>query len=504
VFATNQSNELRLSYRRNVGIKLKENLILLSRLNAIFATMKLTCWGAAGTVTGSMHLLELPNGKNILIDCGLNYENKNELVENNLHFPFPPKKIHAVILTHAHVDHCGNLPNLVRQGFEGPIFCTAATKELTYHLLEDSLSIQIMDSQKKQMTRKGKKVVKKPSKPLLYQYKHLHQTMALVREVEFHIPVSLFSDTQFTFYHAGHILGAASVFMETVEGNTKKTIGFTGDLGNYKSKLVRDPEPMPSPDFLVSESTYGGRYHSADNDPKDVLLHHIQKTCVGLSGKLIIPAFSVGRTQAIIFTLHQLYAEGKLPPIKIYSDSPLAIKTTGLYSQYINLLDQETQDFYKQHGEIFNFPNLYSLANKAHSEYISTDYEPCVIISAAGMVEGGRIQEHVKNNISNAFSTILIAGFCAEGTFGHQLLQGRQTVFINHKERRVMASIQKTDAFSAHPDHLGLLNYLKLTCGSITKKIFLVHADPFSSAALKQGIDFTQVEIASKGITYDL
>jgi metallo-beta-lactamase family protein len=175
-----------------------------------------------------------------------------------------------------------------------------------------------------------------------------------------------------------------------------------------------------------------------------------------------------------------------------------------LYSQYINLLDQETQDFYKQHGEIFNFPNLFSLANKAHSEYISTDYEPCVIISAAGMVEGGRIQEHVKNNISNAFSTILIAGFCAEGTFGHQLLQGRQTVFINHKERRVMASIQKTDAFSAHPDHLGLLNYLKLTCGSITKKIFLVHADPFSSAALKQGIDFTQVEIASKGITYDL
>jgi metallo-beta-lactamase family protein len=466
--------------------------------------MKLTSWGAAGTVTGSMHVLELESGYRILVDCGLNYEDRLHFVENNLNFPFNPKDIDLVILTHAHVDHCGNLPNLVRQGFSGQIICTESTKDLSWYLLEDSLKIQIAQAEKLATPiRKHKKGKKKASKPkqirLLYHYKHIKDTLDQIMTMGYREPRQLTEFLSVEFYQAGHILGAASVRLSVTENNKTLSLGFTGDLGNYNSKLVVDPQAMSNLDFLVCESTYGGRWHKEERPATDVLYQYIQDTCVNLSGKLVIPAFSVGRTQAIIFTLHQLYRENRLPNIKIYTDSPLAIKSTGLYSEFASELNEEAKLFVRQHGSLFQFDQLQTLTEKGHSEYVSVSPEPSVIISAAGMVEGGRIQEHIRNNISFPFSTILIAGFCAEGTFGHKLLQGQKTVIINGKEKEVYAKIARTDVFSAHPDHNGLMKYIEECGGEKLKKLILVHADPPSALALKKEFPDQHCLIAEKG-----
>lgn len=469
--------------------------------------MKLTCWGAAGTVTGSMHLLQTDSGRKLLIDCGIYYEKNRDIRENNARFPFNPAEIDAVILTHAHIDHCGNLPNLVRQGFKGPIYCTPATQSLTYHLLEDSLHIQLRSAEKElERVKKNKKGGKKKGNDpgLLYYYKDIKQTMEQILTLSYGQEQTLLDAVSLTFYNAGHILGAASIRLKIKDTNREMSIGFTGDLGNYNSKLMVDPVNMPPCDYLISEATYGGRFHTPDNDPCEILLEHIQKTCVGLSGKLIIPAFSVGRTQAILFALHQLYERGVLPPIPIYTDSPLAIKTTELYGDYAQDLNEEAQLFLRNTKDLFRFEHLHTITNPKHSELVSAGYEPCVIVSAAGMVEGGRIQAHIRNSISNPFSTILIAGYCADGTLGHLLLQGLSKVIINKKERSVMAQIRRTDAFSAHPDHNGLLRYLDHATNEQTKGVFLVHADPFSSAALQAAFTKVPVTVAEKAKEYFL
>jgi metallo-beta-lactamase family protein len=466
--------------------------------------MKLTSWGAAGNVTGSMHVLELESGFRILVDCGLNYEDRLRFVDNNLNFPFNPEDIDLVILTHAHVDHCGNLPNLVRQGFTGKIICTESTKDLCWYLLEDSLKVQIIHAEKLATpVRKHKKGKKKTSKPkqirLLYHYKHIKDTLEQMMTIDFREPKQLTDFLSVELYQAGHILGAASAKLTITENNKTVNLGFTGDLGNYNSKLVVDPQPMPGLDYLVCESTYGGRWHGEERLATDVLYDYIQETCVKLNGKLVIPAFSVGRTQAIIFTLHQLYRENRLPNIKIYTDSPLAIKSTGLYTEFLDELNEEAKHFARQHGNLFQFDQLHTLSEKGHSEYISVSPEPSVIISAAGMLEGGRIQEHIRNNISFPFSTILIAGFCADGTFGNKLLQGQKTVTINGKEKEVYAKIARTDVFSAHPDHNGLMKYIENSGGNKLKKLILVHADAPSALALKKEFPDQLCLIAERG-----
>jgi len=471
--------------------------------------MKLTFWGAARQVTGSMHLLTLDNGFTILVDCGLNYENKKEFEQNNRNFPFLPESIDLVILTHAHIDHSGNLPNLIKQGYVGQILCTDASVDLTKNLLLDSLNVQMIESNKKRNIRKkGTKKVKfnrnesSNYDQLLYNRKHVETVVDALVGMPFRKIIEINEDINIEFFEAGHILGAASVKFTIKENDTTKTIGFTGDLGNYNSQLVKDPQPMLGLDYLVSESTYGGRLHQDVADAEDILLNYITNTCVKYNGKLVIPAFSVGRTQSIIFAFHQLAVKGLLPDIKIFTDSPLAIRTTRLYDQYLSSLNDDAQTFYKQHGSLFAFNQLHSIEDSKESEIISTSPEPLVIISAAGMVEGGRIQEHVRNNIGNPFSTILIAGYCAEGTLGHDLLQGRPTVNINKKERQVYAKIARTDAFSAHPDQNGLMRYFESINYKELKKLFLVHGDEKSMEALKTHINLPTVEMPMEGETY--
>lgn len=474
--------------------------------------MKLTCWGAARQVTGSMHLLETGSGFRILIDCGLDYEKRNEFEDRNAKFPFDPASVNAVILTHAHIDHCGNLPNLFKQGFHGPVFCTSPTMALSGFLLQDSLNIQKAESRKKMQAannrlRSNKKFTGKTkyySPETLYSKKHIDEFIDAVHNVNFNSPVKITENIQIEFFEAGHILGAASVKFTIKEDDKTRVIGFTGDLGNYDSKLVPDPAPMPGLEYLISEGTYGGRKHESTGKAEEELIHHIMKTCVEKNGKLVIPAFSVGRTQAILFTLNQLYQQKALPEIKVFTDSPLAIKSTNIYQQNLSFLNEEARVFTERYHQTFSFPYLQVVEDERESEYISTLPEPAIIVSAAGMVEGGRIQMHVRNNIGNPNSTILIAGFCAEGTLGHRLLQGQDFVEIKHKKHPARAEVYKTDAFSAHPDNIGLLKYFRATHHTGLKKIFLVHGEEQQLENLASTIDFCATEIPTKGITIEL
>jgi metallo-beta-lactamase family protein len=457
--------------------------------------MKLTFYGAAKQVTGSMHLITLESGFQVLIDCGLDYENRMDFDANNRNFPFLPETIDLLILTHAHIDHSGNIPNLVRQGFCGAIICSEPTVELSHNLLNDSLNVQLIEGRKSKGKKNHKKSFKKQDQvPTLYQKAHIEQSVSAMLGLGFNQPYKVNDELTIELFEAGHILGAASVKLSINENNETKYMGFTGDLGNYGSKLMKDPTPMKGLDYLITESTYGGRLHTQDKIAEDVLLNYIKNTCEKFGGKLVIPAFSVGRTQAILFTLKQLYTKGLLPPkVKIYTDSPLAIKTSRMYEKFKKYLNDEAQFFINQHGDLFGFENLYVIENSKDSELMSLLPEPAVIVSAAGMVEGGRIQDHIRNHISDAYSTILIAGFCAEGTFGHELLMGKPTVRINFKEKDVHAQIARTDVFSAHPDQNGLLRYLNEVDFKSIKKIFLVHGDLSSMTKFKETIPHPSV-----------
>jgi metallo-beta-lactamase family protein len=472
--------------------------------------MKITFWGAAQQVTGSMHLVELESGTRILIDCGLDYEKRKEFEVMNATFPFTASDIDILILTHAHIDHSGNVPNLIKQGFAGHIVCSAPTLELSQYLLLDSLNIQLMDIRKrrKQYYRnKKKKSVKGPMPQALYSKRHVEDMMDMAVVLNPGQVWDFGDDLSLSFSAAGHILGAMSVTLKIKENGEFKHLGFTGDLGNYHSKLVPDPIPMKGLDYLVSESTYGGRKHATDSrNAEEILLEYITDTCVNRKGKLVIPAFSVGRTQAILFTIHQLYKEGKMPQIKVFTDSPLAIKSTRIYQHNIEYLNQEAKDFQQKHGSLFNFPLLHVVEDERESEYLSVLPEPCVIVSAAGMVEGGRIQMHVRNNIASDKNSILIAGFCAEGTLGDRLLKGQGFVEINRKERPVHAKIGRTDVFSAHPDHPQLLSYFDATrkIGDL-KKLFLVHGEENQMKLLAEDIKGIQeVYTPMKGQSFHL
>lgn len=440
-----------------------------------------------------MHLLELDNGYRVLIDCGLDYEQQREFHRGaKVQFPFDPSSIDLVILTHAHVDHSGNLPTLVRQGFGGKIICTPPTAELTSFLLLDSLKIMEMELRRKEGNRKkGKKPNKLAS---IYGYKDLEEAMDRVITLHFNKDFEVNSSLKIRFQEAGHILGAASAKLTITENGKTRVIGFTGDLGNYESKLMKDPTPFQGIDYLVTESTYGGRVHQAKRTPEEELLHYIEATCVRQPGRLVIPAFSVGRTQAIIFALHELYVQGRLPQIRYFVDSPLAIRTTDVYAKFSQYMNEESQRFMRKNGSLFEFEFMDYITDKRDSEHLQDHYEPCVIISAAGMVEGGRIQEHVRNNIGNGYCTILIAGFCADGTLGHRLLNGQGHIHINGREYPVFAQVYKTDAFSAHPDHFGLKRFIQESGGEKLKGIFLVHGEESSMMSLESDLSLNGYE----------
>ncbi len=434
--------------------------------------MKLTIHGAARQVTGSMHLLEVGQYK-ILIDCGLDYE-KDRSVQSNEDFPFDPATIDVVVLTHAHIDHSGNLPTLVRLGFDGQILCTPPTADLTELLLLDSVSIFMRKAQKGQKHRKGK--FNTGAQPL-YLQKHVMDTVERFITIGFNRPFRVNGDIELTFVPVGHLLGAAAAILKINDNGAEKSIAFTGDIGRKNYPVLDDPQQLPPVDYLVTEATYGGRYHTKDKSVEQTLIETIEKCCIKEQGRLIIPAFSIGRTQSLVYSLNKIFSDGLLPPVKIFVDSPLATRSTEVFRKYHNLVNREAQEFYQKRGDEFEFDNLTYVENLKDSRQVSNYFEPCIIISSAGMLDGGRIQDHLFYNIQNYYCTILFIGYCAKGTLGHRLLRGDPIVHIKDRDLAVYATIKQTDVLSAHGDHEDLLNMVKQLDKPRLKNIFLVHGE---------------------------
>jgi metallo-beta-lactamase family protein len=476
--------------------------------------MQLTFWGAARQVTGSMYLLELQDGYKILIDCGLDMEKerKNTPVSypdrpSYSVFPFEPSEINLLLLTHAHIDHSGNIPNLFREGFEGQVLCTSPTLELTKILLHDSALIH----QKKLNNYHRNKGKTKKSKLNLPANTHEWYVERHVKEaVEQFVPLSF--DNKFrvkkglsiTFVPAGHLLGAAHIVVEVEENGNKKTIGFSGDIGRKNYPLLTDPQPLPQVDYLLCETTYGSRKHISVKQAEQTLSEIIEKTCVDIPGRLIIPAFSVGRTQALLYTLHKLSVAQKLPPIKVFSDSPLAFQSTKVYEKYAKQLNQEAKTFKEHHEVLFDFDNLVYVEDLKTSKAIANYQQPCIIISASGMMEGGRVQHHIATNLQNPYCTILMVGYSAEGTIGHDLLTGKKEIRIGDQLLPVLANVMNTDVFSGHGDQDDLLAFVKQQDKDKINTIFLVHGEHQSMLDFKELLtqhQYQQIEIPEKGQT---
>jgi metallo-beta-lactamase family protein len=465
--------------------------------------MKLTIHGAARQVTGSMHLLEVDQYK-ILVDCGLDYE-KDRSIQSNENFPFDPAEIDVVILTHAHIDHSGNLPTLVRMGFAGQILCTPATADLTELLLLDSVSIfmnKIHKSSKHNRKRRGGGDGQQP----LYLQKHVMDTVDRFVTIGFNRPFRINGDIQLTFVPVGHLLGAAAAVLKINDQGEEKTIAFTGDIGRKNYPVLNDPEELPEVDYLVCESTYGGRHHTKGKSVEEALIETIETACIKEQGRLIIPAFSIGRTQSLVFSLNKIFSEGLLPPVKVFVDSPMAVSATEIFRKHHNLVNSEARHFYDVQGDEFEFDNLSYTQTLQDSRQVSNYFEPCIIISSAGMLEGGRIQDHLYNNIQNYYCTILFIGYCAKGTLGHRLLRGDPIVHIKDRELAVYATIKQTDVLSAHGDHEDLMNIARHQDKTKLKNIFLVHGEDASMQALADGLEeegYT-VTIPEKEINYIL
>jgi metallo-beta-lactamase family protein len=433
--------------------------------------MRIHFHGATRTTTGSMYLLEV-NGQRLLLECGLYQGRREESITRNCCFPFDPKTVDAAILSHAHIDHCGNFPNLCKQGFTGNIYSTFATRDLASIMLEDSASIQEADAQF--VSKKRAKQGKPPVQPL-YSATDAERAIRQFVAINYDRPMPVADGVTVTFKDAGHILGSAQVVLDVREGGRKFRWLFSGDIGRPGQDILRDAQPVENVDFLQIESTYGNRVHSSPVDARGELLGLVAET-VQRGGKVIIPAFSVGRTQQIVYALNQLTDAGKLPAVPIYVDSPLSTNATEIFRLHPECFDEATYAFLREKGNPFGMANLTYIRDVAQSRTLNELKEPAVIISASGMAEAGRVLHHLKNHGTDPANLILFVGFCAEHTLGAQILAGRSPVNIFGEPHTIRARVAKIDAFSGHADQQELSAYVKSLSGHI-KKTFVVHGE---------------------------
>jgi metallo-beta-lactamase family protein len=428
--------------------------------------------GAARTVTGSMHLISV-NGTKILLDCGLFQGKRSEAYERNRKFPFEPSKIDAVILSHAHIDHAGNLPNLVKNGFTGPIYATEATRDLCNIMLYDSAYIQQRDIEyvNKKHQKKNEPLVQP-----MYDIVDVTTAMSQFVSISYQKKIQVVSGIGATFLDAGHILGSAVTLLEIEEKGNRKTIGFTGDLGRKNAPIIKDPQPIGSVDVLISESTYGGKLHDPIDGMKDSLCQIIKRTAER-GGKVIVPSFSVGRTQEIVYLLSELFDEGRLPVIPIYVDSPLAVNATDIFRSHTECFDEETLAHIHANEDPFGFDRLIYVRSVDESKKLNSLKSSCVIISASGMCEGGRIVHHLANNIENPKNTILIIGFQAEHTLGRRLVEKQPEINIFGEIHKLNAEVVVLNSFSAHAGQDELVQYITAADQGQLKKVFLVHGE---------------------------
>jgi len=444
--------------------------------------MRLTFLGAARTVTGSMHLLEANGAR--LLDCGLFQGRRKESYERNRTFPFDPASIDAVILSHAHIDHSGNIPNLVKQGFRGPIWCTPASRDLCAAMLRDSGHIHEQDVYylNKQRQRKGLP----PVEPL-YTRSDADACLPSFVTIGYERTFPVAPGVRLTFVDAGHILGSAITLLDVEEQGQQQRLIFSGDLGRPGLAILRDPTPVSEADVLITESTYGNRLHGTPRQAQQTLRTVINDT-YRRRGKVIIPAFAVGRTQELVYALHRLADLRKIPDLPIFVDSPLAVNVTEIFRLHTECFDEEAREFIN--GDVqrnpFGFRRLRYIRETEDSKALNFLRESAVIISASGMCEAGRILHHLKNNIEDQANTILFVGFQAEHTLGRRILDGEERVRIFGEEYRVRADVQRIDGYSAHADQAELLSWVEGFDRQRLRTAFLVHGEEEASFVLAE------------------
>ncbi|MBM3834444.1 MAG: MBL fold metallo-hydrolase [Verrucomicrobia bacterium] len=427
-----------------------------------------------------MYLMEV-NGQRLLMECGLFQGKRSESIERNRNLPFDAARIDAVILSHAHIDHCGNLPTLCRQGFSGNIYCTFATRDLASIMLEDSAEIQRADAE--YVSKKRAKQNLPPVEPL-YSPTDAEKAVRQFVTLSYDRPILVADGVTVTFRDAGHILGSAQAVLDIREGTRRFRYLFTGDIGRGNDDILRDPEPVEDVDFLQIESTYGGREHSAKSSALVEVARLVQET-LAKRGKVIIPAFSVGRTQQIVYTIHQLTRNGQLPQAPIFVDSPLSVSATEVYRLHPECFNERIYKFLREKANPFGMENLTYIRELAHSMKLNDLKDPAIIISASGMCEAGRIRHHLKNHIGVPNNLVLFIGYCAEHTLGAQILSGLPVVNIFGEPHAVRAKIASIDSFSGHADKNELKCYVERLSGSL-QKISVIHGEESQALAFAE------------------
>ena len=461
--------------------------------------MKLKFCGAAGTTTGSQHLLEV-NGRRILLDCGLYQGSRKRAYEVNCCFPhFDPKSVDIVILSHAHIDHSGNLPNLTKSGFSGNVYATHATRDLCQIMLADSARIQESDIDwlNKHRRREGLGEVTP-----LYNEQDAERCLRQFVTLGYDRPLQICDGVSLTFVDAGHILGSAQVLLEVkdqADGLTKRFL-FSGDVGRGGNEVLRDPVAAHDIDFLLMESTYGGREHEAPPGFGNHFAEIIRKAAAR-GGKILIPAFAVERTQQVLYVLNELFAANAIPDLRVYVDSPMAVSATEIYRLHPDAFNDEVYQALFEKQNPFGFENLTLVRSVNGSKALNDIDGAAIIISASGMCEAGRILHHLKNNISDPKTTVLFVGYCAENTLGRRIRDGEREVPILGGRYKVRACIEKVDSFSGHADHTELLDYFNRTTGP-KSRVWLDHGETDAATTLQKalaGIHNGPVEVGELG-----
>ncbi len=445
--------------------------------------MQVQFCGATRTTTGSMFLLEV-NQQRILLECGLYQGRRSEANDRNKNFPFDPAKIDVAVLSHTHIDHCGNFPNLVKQGYTGDIFCTHATRALAGIMLEDSAHIQESDA--KYISKKRAKRGEEPVEPL-YTIEDAARANKQLASRSYERPMRIAEGVNLTFRDAGHILGSAQVILDIREEDGKEfRYLFTGDVGRGDHAILRDPQTVDDVDVLHIESTYGNRLHGdRDNSIVEIAKGIIETAHRG--GKIIIPAFSVGRTQLVVYTLHQLAESGDLPNIPIFVDSPLSVNATEIFRLHPDCFNDSTYKFLREKENPFGMENLQYIRHVSRSKKLNEIDGPAIIISSSGMCEGGRIRHHLKNNLENPNNLILFVGYCAQHTLGSRIANGDSPVNIFGKSYDVKAKVESHDAFSGHADRDELIAHVEACTGGM-KDIYVVHGEEKSALAFGESL----------------
>jgi len=460
--------------------------------------MKIAFHGAARTVTGSKHLLTLTNGKKYLLDCGMYQGMGNETDDLNRDFGFNPSDVNYMILSHAHIDHCGLIPKLIKEGYTGKVFATPATKDLSAILMADSAGIQESDLKFENKTRAAQG---KPYLSPLYVMDDATKAVEHFVIVDYGKWFTIDENVQFMYLDAGHIIGSTTVHLKITENNKVTHLTFSGDVGRYRDIILRSPEVFPHADYIIMESTYGNKLHDEITGTPDKLLEWITKTCLQKKGKLIIPAFSVGRTQELLYALNQLGNENRLPDLPYYVDSPLSLEATNVMKSYPQYFNSTVQQLLLTDKDPFDFKGLKFVQSVQESKSLNYRSDPLVIISASGMADAGRVKHHICNNIENSRNSILFSGYCEPNSLGGRLKLHPKEVGIFGQQYEVHAEIGEIKSMSAHGDYNDLCQWLACQDPKQVKKLFLVHGDydvqkDFRNRLISKG--FLDVEIPAR------